>query len=349
MAPMVRHGRWGEALLESPWRLALVGAWCIYRPLMALRNLAYDRRVLTIRRLPVPVISVGNLTVGGTGKTPLVALLCSRCRAQGRRVAVLSRGYRADLNGTNDEARLLDAPVVCDPDRHAGGRRAIAGGADCLILDDGFQHRRLHRDLDLVCIDATRPFGRDDGHNGALLPLGFLREPRAALRRADAIVVTRTDQVDARRRERLATALATYDRPVFTTCHRAVGLQPLAGGETRPPADLAGRRALVVSAIGHPAAFERLVRDLGAEVVAVERFADHHAYTSAEAQALAARARATGATLLTTAKDAVKLAPLLPGSDALVLTVALVPDDPAGLDRLVASCLDRVAGPRPVP
>jgi len=311
-----------ERLLQGPLAIAMVLPWLCYRPLVRLRNLGYDWGLLRTRRLPVPVCSVGNLAVGGTGKTPLVELVCRRLEALGWRPAVLSRGYKGDPDG-NDEARMLRHPVVCDPQRLRGGRRAIREGATALVLDDGFQHRRLARDLDLVCIDATRPWGRSDARRGRTLPLGLLREAPSALARADAVVLTRCDQAAPALVARLHQRLAAAGLPVLHCRHRPVAVSDLAGEPVGTPADLAGRRVHAACGIGHPAAFARSLEDLGAEVVRLHRFGDHHRFDRAEVAAVL-EAAGTGPVLIT-AKDAVKWADLVSGSARArvrVLTVA---------------------------
>ncbi|MFW6062423.1 MAG: tetraacyldisaccharide 4'-kinase, partial [Planctomycetota bacterium] len=189
-----------------------------YAVAMRARRRAYRAGLLGSVGVDVPVICVGNLTAGGTGKTPMVAWVIRELDAAGKTPAVLSRGYKA-VDGQSDEAELLKAvcrvPVVMDPDRVAGARRAIEGGADVLVMDDGFQHRRLRRDLDIVLIDATNPFGFDH-----VLPRGLLREPPSALRYAGAVVVTRSDMISAEQLDALLERLAAL--APGATLHTAV-------------------------------------------------------------------------------------------------------------------------------
>lgn len=332
-APVVRHGsRWIEELPASPARWLLAPLWLPYRVVIAGRNAAYDLGLAPTRRLAAPVISIGNLTAGGTGKTPASLAVVAALRALGRTPAILARGYRG-INGINDEAQLAgDTPVWCDPDRHASGTRALAAGADCLVLDDGFQHRRLQRDLDIVLLDATRPWGRDDGKAGAVLPLGYLREGRRALRRAGLLWLTRTDLVSPDRIAQLRRQLAGL-APIVEERTSSVTLRPLAlsTGEREPVSAWHGRRVVLASGIGHPAAFAALAQAQGLQVVACHRFPDHHHFTAAEAERLNHAARAADATLVMTGKDAVKLAVFAPAlGDARVLEVvsALVDDRP---------------------
>jgi tetraacyldisaccharide 4'-kinase len=313
-------------LLRAP--AALFGA------LASLRGALYDRRLLPSERLSVPVVCVGNLTAGGTGKTPMVAWVARELARRGLRPGVVSRGYGARApDGASDEAALLAAelpgvPHVAHPDRARAGRELVERGCGALVLDDGFQHRRLERDLDLVLVDATRPWGLPAPPGGgeavcALLPRGLLREPLKGLARASAVILTRVDQAEPRAlaalRERLlgvapGVALATSE-------HRPRGLQRLGGTERAAPQSLRGQRAELVSGIGNPDAFERSVRDLGADVVAHRRFGDHHAYTARDLEGLGRG----GARVVTTAKDAVKLAPLSEraGIDAWVLEIEI--------------------------
>lgn len=301
------RGRWREELPGSPlrWWLAplTLPAWAAYRLAVAWRNQRYDSGRSAVHRLPAPVVSVGNLTAGGTGKTPAVLAVCRLLASLGRRPAVLSRGYRGE-GGANDEAQLLDGfPVVCDPDRVAGGRRALAAGADCLVLDDGFQHRRLHRDCDLVLIDATRP-------GDACLPLGWLREPFAGIRRARLAWISRADLAAPAALAALIRRLDAAGVPWIRDRHQDGGLTPLGGGETRPSATLAGQPVVLASGIGNPHGFEAAAQRHGWQVAESLRFPDHHHYDRADADLLAEAARRHRAVLVVTAKDAVKLAPL---------------------------------------
>jgi tetraacyldisaccharide 4'-kinase len=284
-----------------------------------LRGKLHDRGWLPFARLEVPVISVGNLSAGGTGKTPFVLMLLGELAARGRRVGVLSRGYRApEGEGTiNDEGELLaracpDLLQVQNPDRVAGGYALIERGAEVIVLDDGFQHRRLRRDLDLVLVDATRPWGlpvpdggpRDLPPVRALLPRGLLREKPTALRRADAIVVTRSDQVDPALLEALEAELFALapGKPLLIAEHRPVALRT-AGGSRLELASLAGREVDLVSGIGNPEAFEATVVRLGAIVGEHRCFPDHHEYAPLDLEGLGEEGRR----IITTAKDVVKL------------------------------------------
>jgi tetraacyldisaccharide 4'-kinase len=292
------------------WRGGLWLASLPYGLAVRLRNGLYERGWTERRRAPVPVVSVGNLTVGGTGKTPCVEYVARFYRQRDRRVAVLSRGYGA-AGGRNDEAMVLeenlpDVPHLQGPDRAALAAAAVEElESEVLVLDDGFQHRRLRRDLDVVLLDATDPWG-----HGHLLPRGLLREPRSSLRRAGAVVLTRCDQVDGTGRGRLRDAVARLapGLPVAETTHRPV---ILSNGvrETAPLDRLRGRPVAAFCGLGNPEAFRRTLGGLGANVVAFRTFPDHHPYARADVDDLRAWARrqATDCVVVTTQKDLVKL------------------------------------------
>ncbi len=304
---------------------------------MSVRNRLYDVGVCRTHALPIPAICVGNLTAGGTGKTPTVAWVADHLRSRERRVAVIRRGYRrGDGDGPSDETMLLrerlgGIDVIESPDRVAGARDAASRGADVIVLDDGFQHRRAGRDLDLVLVDASDPFG-----GGHLLPWGYLREPIDALRRAGAIVVTRADQVSSEARDRL---IATLERrapstPIAQAVHaprRLVEVAP--GGKTRrhPLLDLVGREVRAFSGVGRPTAFRRTLEDLGATVVDEAHFPDHHDYSAAD---LAALPRGT-APWITTEKDWVKIRDL-DGVDVPIWFLGIDLEIVAGRDALIA-------------
>ncbi|MFH5805973.1 tetraacyldisaccharide 4'-kinase [Alienimonas sp. DA493] len=310
------RGPWAAAL-----RLGLLSASLPYGLAVRARNAAYDAGLKRVRRVGAPVISVGNLTCGGTGKTPIVADLCLRLRAAGKRPAALSRGYKSlEGEGANDEKLLLDAlmpgvPQVQNPDRVAGAEHALRErGADCLVLDDGFQHRRLGRDLNLALIDATAPFGpgslRRAGCRGRVLPAGLLREsPSALRRRADLILLTRCDAITPD--ERAAVEAALTDRapgvPVVPVAFAPTTLIDVAGA-AEPLGTVRGATVGAFCGIGNPAGFRATLEGLGANAATFEPRPDHHAHTPADVTAIARRAADAGATaLLCTEKDLVKL------------------------------------------
>jgi tetraacyldisaccharide 4'-kinase len=275
---------------------------------VALRNRLFDCGWKGAERAAVPVISVGNLTAGGTGKTPCVEYVVRRLREWGRNVAILSRGYGVST-GPNDEARMLaenlpGVPHLQGADRVALARRAVAElRSDVLVLDDGFQHRRLARDLDLVLLDATRPWGF-----GYLLPRGLLRESPEALKRAGAVLLTRCDQArDLDRLRSQVTRLAPR-APLIETEHRPSDWLNAASA-TRPLEDFQGRDVVAFCGLGNPDAFRRTLLDVGLAVRAFRAFPDHHAYTPEDVEALStwARKEAPGGVVVTTQKDLVKL------------------------------------------
>jgi tetraacyldisaccharide 4'-kinase len=295
--------------LPAVARAGLAAASVPYGLAVAARNTAYDRGLLRVTRAPVPVICVGNLTLGGTGKTPLVAWV-ARVLERGRsHPAIVSRGYRADREGRSDEAAELaillpGVPHVADRDRVAAARAAAARGADVVVLDDGFQHRRLARDLDIVAIDATDPFG-----GGRLFPRGLLREPLSGIARARAVVLTRAAGVAPERRAAIRTAVerAGGGRAAWVeSAHRPVRLRS-AGGDVRPLDDLRSRRVVAFAGIGNPAAFRDTLVGLGADLADFRGFPDHHPYSAGDLRALDERRRRLGADLVvTTLKDLVK-------------------------------------------
>jgi tetraacyldisaccharide 4'-kinase len=275
-----------------------------------LRNTAYRRGWLRSEQVPAVVVSIGNLTVGGTGKTPCVEYIARFYRNLGRRVAILSRGY-GSADGRNDEARVLeenlpDVPHLQGADRVALAWRALAEWqSEVLVLDDGFQHRRLARDVDLVLMDATAPWG-----HGYLLPRGLLREPPSSLQRADVLVLTRCDQAPAEQCERLRRTLERIapHKPVVETTHRPVELSNSDGASASLELLREGPAAAFCG-IGNPEAFRRSLLDLGARLEDFRVYPDHHAYGRTDVEDLqrwACRLSA-GARILTTQKDAVKL------------------------------------------
>lgn len=318
--------------------IALAPLSALYGAAVRARLALYARGALNSYAAGAPVVSVGNLTTGGTGKTPLVEWLARSLAAGGRGVCVLTRGYGRDderrrvvvsdgarlLAGAReggDEPRLLAekllgaASVVCAADRVAAARWAVENlGARVFVLDDGFQHVRLRRDLDVVTVDATNPWG-----GGRLLPRGRLREPVEGLARAGCVVITRADLAEDLAGLRAEVARLTRGRAqVFESRVRTLGARPLSNeselsGGPRTHVDVlsleeVARPVAAFCAVGNPRAFFAQLRAEGVELQFERAFADHHAYTQSDADALAGSAARVGArSLLTTAKDAVKL------------------------------------------
>jgi tetraacyldisaccharide 4'-kinase len=304
------------------WRHLLLPLTPLYAAAVSVRAAAYARGWLRTHRLAVPVVSVGNLSFGGTGKTPTVIALARDLARCGRRPAVLTRGYRRSsaepavvvgpdlgqpVETIGDEPaelarRLPGVPIVVDADRARGGRTAIALGADIAVLDDGFQHLRLERDLDLVLIDAGDPWG-----GGRLPPRGRLREPMAALARASAVLVTKVPAEHTMVVETVRAAVEVHAGaiPVLAARLRLTRVRTAQGW--RPADAVAGQRLYAFAGVGRPAGFATLLEEAGAELAGSRWFPDHHRLTAAELESLAATAADAGATLVTTGKDAVKL------------------------------------------
>ncbi len=291
-----------------PVRALLRAGEVVYSGAVALRNRHYDRHGPRAV-LPVPVISVGNITVGGTGKTPFVIDLIQRLEGMGYSPAAVSRGFKAPMDEPNDEERLIRKrcpSVVClaDPDRTRAAKSACSRhGADVIVLDDAFQHRRLGRSLDIVLVDATCPFGYDH-----LLPRGLLREPISSLARAGLVVLTRCDQTSPVELARIADRIRIFngDLPLIKCSHRVTGIERLGGTPTDKT--LTGKRAVLFAGIARPAAFVATVCALDVNVVGHRWWPDHHRYRRRDVDTLLTGARfAPYDVLITTEKDAVKL------------------------------------------
>lgn len=322
-------------------RLGLSSAASTYGVLTDARNAAYRSGLFHSARVPVPVISVGNITTGGTGKTPMVEWVSRRLLERGRRPALLSRGYRAQ-GEFNDEARQLaeclpDIPHVQMPDRCRAAHLAIADhGADALVLDDGFQHRRLHRDLDLVLLDALDPFGM-----GRLLPAGLLREPLKNLRRADALLLTRADQKGADERDEIKTKALRYagNKPWIEVEFRPTRFLEHGGG-SRPIERLANIGAMAFCGLGNPNGFAQTVKALGFKRVEARFFPDHHHYDEADLATIVQTARQSKCDLIICShKDLVKLR-TFPPTDPPIVAVAIEPLVTVGQEML-ESLIDR--------
>ncbi|MBI5415778.1 MAG: tetraacyldisaccharide 4'-kinase [Candidatus Omnitrophica bacterium] len=286
----------------------------VYRSGVQVTAAFYRKGIFKQHRLPRPVISVGNITVGGTGKTPLVARIAKLCQGFGMKPVILTRGYMGRGMGSarskSDEAAMLeksleDVPVLAGADRVKSARAFLEGNqADIFILDDGFQQWRLARDMDIVVIDATDPWG-----NGRTLPRGILREPLNALRRADWIILTKTDSTRAKTaqvRRRLKEIGCA--QPVLESVHRPVSVEDLYSGKNYPPEVLAGRKVCVLCSLGAPETFGETLTRLGAEILRAFNFTDHHVYSKTDITSIAQYCRANHVTtVVTTQKDAVKL------------------------------------------
>lgn len=291
----------GRALLWIPARAFAAGA--------RVRNLLFDRGVLRVHQGPIPAVSIGNITVGGTGKTPVAAWLAAELARRGARPAIVLRGYGGDEPAVH--ARLNPGiPVVVEPDRVKGVRRAAELGADVAVLDDAFQHRRAARVADVVLVSAERGLERP-----RMLPAGPYREPVAALRRSSLVVVTRKTATPAEAARVLLAADAASGGEGAVVRLEPASLVRVDGGETRPLAGVAGRRVMLLTGVGEPGLVAEQLRAAGA-AVSLRAFPDHHAFTDRElAQAAAEPAEADYA--VCTLKDAVKIASRWPGPGAL--------------------------------
>lgn len=369
--------------MPSLSRFALAPLSVAYGAAVRARLALYSRGKLRVKRVAAPVLSVGNLTVGGTGKTPFVEWLARTVAArEGKRVCVLTRGYgRADVRRrvvVSDGARVLadartagDEPlllaerlhvhgvaVVCDADRVAAARFALAElASEVFILDDGFQHLRLARSLDIVTVDATNPWG-----GGRLFPAGLLREPAGGLARADCIIITRAELSEDLERLREEASRVGGGKPVFAARTRMVGarLLTLTGQDEQRDAQsdkqhdeerdkqhdelisLAQlpRAVAAFCGVGNPRAFFANLRREGFELRRVRAFADHRRYTQPDVEEVECEARRAGAeALLTTAKDAVKLRALRCGMPCYAVEIELQLDDEHALLELVRAAI----------
>ena len=341
-----------------------------YSIAVGLRNFLYSKGWLRIHRANAPVISVGNITTGGTGKTPLVIWLCNLLQQKAIRCAILTRGYKtrrascvmrraknerntqyAIHNTEIDEPAILaqsclEARVIVNPDRVAGVVEAISEfGAKTLIMDDGFQHRRLGRDLDIVTIDATRPFGY-----GKMLPAGLLREPLTSLKRADAVVITRCDQAAEAELTQIEEKLqqANPNMIIARSIHAAVYATSTDNKEISLE-ELKDKKIFAFCGIGNPDAFLNTIKALGSEVVGSKVYNDHHHYTDdclADIYRQATHLKAD--LILTTQKDWTKITRLVPAKKDIPLAyLAIEIKFLAGEDKLRGLIEDTLAGKIP--
>ena len=287
----------------------------IYGMIVRVIFVCYSSGILPRRKLNVPVISIGNLTMGGVGKTPMAIFVARMLKVKKFKPVILTRGYMprsmaqdsGQVEYVSDEAQVLremleDIPVVVHPDRHKGGMEAIDRyDPDVIILDDGFQHWRLFRDLEIVLIDAVNPFG-----NGHLLPLGILREPFSSLKRADLLILTKTDRVDTGElKKRLQ--LRCPGIPVIETAHRPRSLTNVYTKEIRSLTEIV-RPVVAFCGIGDPLSFKSMLVSLCADVKEFVHFMDHHTYCAQDMDDLRNICDVLGIrTVITTRKDAVKL------------------------------------------
>jgi tetraacyldisaccharide 4'-kinase len=339
---------------NDPGKVALLSfPAALYGGAVRVRNLFYDRAISSTRA-DLPVLSIGNLTAGGTGKTTMVAYLARALLGWGRSPAVVSRGYggragrgpvvvssgagpRVGPERAGDEPHLLartlpGVRVVVGSDRIAGAAAAKDLGADVVILDDGFQHRRLARDLDILLLDAAGPFG-----NYHLLPAGPLREPISGLARADVVVITRSRPGESF--VVLERVVRRYNArcPILRSANHRVGFVDASG--TRNPRP---ERAVAFCGIGNPASFLADLEAEGVGIVEFHPFPDHHPYTDGEWRRLLDEARGSACALVTTEKDLARLGPLAAESSAvLALRIEAVVHDESRLFDAVREALAR--------
>lgn len=327
---------YGEGAGPAAARRALAPLAALFRAGALARGRLYDAGLLRARALPVPALSVGNLTVGGTGKTPFAAWAVAELARRGARPAVVLRG----VGGDEAEVHALlnpGVPVVADPDRVRGALEAARRGADVVVLDDAFQHRRARRDADVVLVAAERFTPR-----ARVLPAGPYREPLSALRRATVAVATRKTATAAEARA-VAARLADAAPVPVAVAHLApasLGCWGGAADDVRPMEDVRGARVLAVAGVGAPEAFAEQLREAGAAVT-LARFPDHHAYGPRDVASVL-RGAAGHDLVVTTLKDAVKLGPRWPaGAGALWYVTQRVAVE-SGADAL-ADVLDALA------
>lgn len=353
----------------GPWWLSGLRAACragaaLYGAGAWLDRLAHERGGKKRLRLPGPLIGVGNLAVGGAGKTPLTLEIVRRLTRLGAPAAVMSRGYGrrstagvswvwregrllADAHEAGDEpvllARRLGVPVAVGADRHAVGLALLAHCPDCvLVADDLFQHHRLHRDLDIVALDASDPLG-----GGFVLPRGLLREPPTALARADALVLTKVagpEQI-----ERATRLVEPYLRPGAPLLACAYRVDSFCGphGQTVAATQLRGRKAAAFCGLARPESFVRTLEGLGLEIAAFTTFADHHFFTADELRAVWRAAEKAGAQMIVcTEKDRARLIDQPPMTGPPLYSTVLdvdFGDDSPRLDVLLRGGLEQWA------
>ncbi len=347
---MIAPRRDPEILLRRYWEnpntpVVTAGLWALsvgYRLALAVRAQAYHWRFLSTGRLACPVVSVGNITLGGSGKTPMVELVALCLRELGAAPAVVSRGYGRDTRGAHvvadreggrlgpraagDEPvllaeRLPGIPVIVGENRLEASRLAVERcGATAIVLDDGFQHRTLHKDLEILVVNGRAPWG-----NQCLFPRGMLREPLSALRRADLLVVTNpAGPLDV---QAAAGTIRRHNEgaPVLVASYEVVEAQEIGAGLRVSVGELSGRRLLAFAGLGSPSGFADTLTSAGVRVAGLVEYPDHYWFSEGDLRELGRQARATGAEgLITTDKDRVRLRSLtLPSLPIWVLSVRL--------------------------
>lgn len=354
-----------QRFLATPLRVLLLPFSWLYAAGVWIRNQLYALGVFRVRTLPCPVISVGNIVVGGTGKTPAVIAIAKYLQKEGVRVSILLRGYkrhaREKITIVSDGKKVCATPKESGDEAHmmarhlsgipiiVGGQRYLAGqvalerfNVDVLLLDDAYQHRQLARDVDILTVPATHPFGNPEG----LLPAGTLREPPTALRRADIILLTHADTSNTSVCVKEAVERLAPNALILESTHQPTHLYPLVPTDSRARTDikeLKGKRLLAVCGIGNPEAFVATLMRCSPERVKLLAFPDHHVYTETNGQQICTAFRAAKADMIvTTQKDEQKLANLVEHQKLpmVVLVVALV--IPEGNEKLTDVLLARI-------
>ncbi|MGV8058438.1 MAG: tetraacyldisaccharide 4'-kinase [Smithellaceae bacterium] len=329
---MQKTGNWqriwnddGSSNCYSPVKAMLYVISLLYRLIITLRNRLYDRNIFQEIKLPCPVISVGNITVGGTGKTPCVIWIAQMLQKKGFKPAVLSRGYGGknsqpvnivsdgdkilvDSATAGDEPYLIarslpGIPVFTGPQRILTGKNAIDNfGVNVLICDDAFQHRQIFRNINLVLLDSQSPLG-----NGHMLPRGSLREPVTELRRADAIILTRTDETK-KTNEIIGELACASDIPVFVSSHKPVDAVKRDNSGQLQLTELKGKKVCAFAGIAKPDSFKKAISATGAQILSFDIFPDHHRYTKKELENIHNNfLKNNGDLLITTEKDGMRL------------------------------------------
>lgn len=353
--------------MSSLSAIGLAPLAALYGAITQARLALYRRGLLNVSQLAAPVISVGNITTGGTGKTPLVEFIARALALKGQKVCVLTRGYGREKahrrvvvsdgqsvlareNIAGDEARLLAeklqgiAAVISDANRFTAAEWAIKNlGSEVFVLDDGFQHLRLARNLNIVVIDATRPWGL-----GHLLPWGHLREPVRGLSRADCLVITRADQLDLVSALREEIARLVPNKPLFTSHMTMRSLGPVGEQSVKDVGRLTKEIATVAQpiaafcGIGNPASFITLLQGAGYNPVSTTFFPDHCRYSRDDINQIVRNAKEAGAnSLITTAKDAVKLRDFAIELPCYALEIEISVDDESRFLEMVYASVDR--------
>lgn len=333
-----------RGVLPAMTRCALAMGELPYALVVARRNRRFDNGKTEIHRVAVPVISVGNITMGGTGKTPVVEWIARWFRERGVRVCIVSRGYGAEEGSRNDEAleleqKLPDVPHVQNPNRVEAAQMAIEEfETQLILLDDAFQHRRIHRDLNIVLLDALEPFGFE-----RVFPRGTLREPLAGLSRADVVCLTRADMLSTEERGKIRARVEQLraNVPWVELAHAPRALLSWSGDE-ESLASLQKKKIAAFCGIGNPTGFRHTLATCGYELAAWREFPDHHNYTREDMESLttwATEARASGVeAIVCTHKDLVKIQSPKIGSLSLS-AVAIGIEMLAGRDTFEAELL----------